>query len=105
MLNIIKIILFVLVNVAGFYTTSVAAGGAMKLGVFPQLPVGPHLEYFKLMYFGGGSWIWIAAALISVGYFFARDELKNWLLLAPMYVTAIYCTVVLVYFNFFYTIT
>lgn len=104
MLNIIKIILFVLVNIAGFYTTSVIAGVALKLGVFPQLPVGPHMEYFKWVYFGGGPWVWIAAAIVSVGYFFAGDKLKNWLLLAPMYTTAIYCTIVLIYFNFFYAV-
>ncbi len=105
MLNIITIILFVLVNVAGFYTTPIVGNVAIKLGFFPSLPVGEHMEYFKFMYFGGGQWVWIISAIASIGYFFARDGLKNWLLLAPMYVTAIYCTLTLIYFNFFYTIT
>ncbi|MCB9990511.1 MAG: hypothetical protein H6867_03905 [Rhodospirillales bacterium] len=104
MLNIIKVILFVIVNIAGFYVTPVIAHVAIKIDMFPQLPVGEHSEYFKLLYFAGGPWVWIASAVISIGYFFTKDELKNWLLLAPMYLTGIYCTLVLIYFNFFYTI-
>ena len=105
MLNIIKVLLFVLVNIAGFYTTPIVAHIAIRTGIFPQLPVGEHTEYFKLMYFAGGPWVWIVSAVASVLYFFTRDEIKNWLLLAPMYVTALYCTAVLIYFNFFYTIS
>lgn len=104
MVNIIKIILFVLVNLAGFYMTAIVANVALKLGMFPQLPVGPHMEYFKMVFFGFGAWVWIAAALVSIGYFFTSGSARNWLLLAPMYVTAIYCAAVVVYFNFFYPI-
>lgn len=104
MLNIIKVTLFVIVNVAGWFTIPVVASLAAKWSFFPQLPPGPHLETFKLWFLGGGMWVWIISALVSVGYFFARDELKNWLLLAPMYGPAIFGVGTLVYFNFFYTI-
>lgn len=104
MMNIIQVILFVIVNIAGFYTTPVVANIAARIGLWPDLPPGIHMETFKLWYFGGGPWLWIASALVSIGYFFAKDELKNWLLLAPMYVTAIYCVGAIVFFNFFYNI-
>ena len=103
MLNIIRVILFVLVNIVGWFTLQVVGAVAMKIGVFPSLP-GEHMEYFKYWYFYVGLWVWMAAALLSVAYFFIKDELKNWLLLAPMYVTAIYATLAIIYFRFIYTI-
>ncbi len=105
MLNIIRVLLFIIVNIAGWYTIPVIASIAAKLDVFPKLPPGIHTEAFKLWFLGGGMWVWIICAVISIGYFFTRNELKNWLLLAPMYVTAIYGTAVLLYFNFIYTLS
>lgn len=103
MLNIIKVILFVLVNIAGWFTLQVVGAVAMKIGVFPQLP-GDHMEIFKYWYFYVGLWIWMAAAAVSVAYFFASDEKKNWFLLAPMYVMATYASLTILYFSFIYTI-
>ncbi len=105
MMNIIKVILFILVNVTGFYTNAIMINVAAKWDWVPQLPQGEHVQTFQLWYMGGGMWVFIAAALISVGYFFAKNELKNWLLLAPMYITATYCFAVLFYFNYIYTIS
>ena len=105
MLNIIKVILFVIVNIAGFHTLAIAVGVSAKLGFLPQLPEGYHLETFKFWYFGIGSWVFIGCMLISIAYFFSRSELKNWLLLLPMFGTGIYAFATLIYFNFIYTVT
>lgn len=104
MINILKIALFVIVNIAGFFTLSVLANVAVKLGIFPSLPPGIHMEEFKSWFMAGGMWIFIASVMISVGYFFTRDELKHWLLFAPMYMTGIYGTAVILYFNFIYSV-
>ena len=105
MLNIIKVILFIIVNIAGWYTISVVASVAIKMDVFPQFTPGSvHAETFKLWFLGGGMWVWIACALTSISYFFLENEWKNWLLLAPMFIPAAYGTAVLIYFNFIYTI-
>lgn len=102
MINILKITLFVIVNIAGFFCISVLANVAHKLGIFPSLPPGIHMETFKLWFLAGGMWVFLGSVLISIGYFFTRDELKHWLLFAPMYCTGLYGTAVLIYFNFFY---
>ena len=104
MMNIIKLILFSLVNAAGYFTISTIATLAIKLDVFPQMPPGVHMENFKLALFGIGMWVWIGCALVSIGYFFVSDKYKNWLLLAPMYGPAIYSTIVILYFNYFYSV-
>ncbi len=104
MLNIIKVILFVIVNVAGLYTIPVLANMALKMDVFPSLPPGHHTEVFKFWFLGIGMWVWIACAFVSVGYFFFRNEIKNWLLLSPLFGTAIFGTAVLIYFNFIYSV-
>jgi len=101
MINIIKVILFIIVNVAGWFTIQVVALIAMKYSMFPQLPL-MDMQVLKWWYFSVSIWVWMGAALISIGYFFTKDELKTWLLLAPMYITAIYCVATLVYFKFFY---
>lgn len=92
-----------IVNVAGWFTVQVVALLAIKYDLFPQLPP-VDTEVLKWWYFTVGIWVWMASALVSLGYFFTWNELKNWLLLAPMYVTGIYCATTLIYFNFFYTI-
>jgi len=105
MLNIIKVTLFVLVNIAGWYTIPILANLASKIGFFPQLPVGQATEDFKLWFLGGGTWVFIGGFFASIGYFFSREELKNWLLFAPMYAPALFGFAVLIYFSFFYTIS
>lgn len=104
MTNIIKIALFVIVNIAGFFTISVLANVAVKIGMFPSLPPGIHTEEFKMWFMAGGMWVFIGSVFISIGYFFTRDELKHWLLFAPMYCTGIYGTAVILYFNFIYSV-
>ncbi len=99
MLNIIKIILFVLVNAAGAFVVPTLANLALMMDVFPSLPIGPIRSSFGL-WLGAHLWVWGLAALGSIGYFFVNSELKTWLLLAPLYMTAIYGVAVLVYFNF-----
>ncbi|HEY8191916.1 MAG TPA: hypothetical protein VIG74_05780 [Alphaproteobacteria bacterium] len=102
MINVIKIVLFLLVNMAGYYTIPMLVWITVTAGIFPQIPPGPIMESFKMMLLGGGTWVWIAAALASVGYFFVPPrELRTWLILAPMYCPAIYGMSVLLYYKFF----
>ena len=101
MLNIIRVILFVLVNVAGWYAIQIVYIVTTKYGLLPDLK-SVDIPTFQFWYFYVGLWVYMGAAVVSVGYFFVRDELKNWLLLAPMYVTAIYCTATMIYFSFLY---
>lgn len=103
MQNIIRVILFVLVNVAGWYGIQIIAVLAMKYGIFPQLPA-EYNEMLKFWYFGIGMWVLIGSAIVSIGYFFARDEIKNWLLFAPMYITGSYCVATIIYFKYFFSI-
>ncbi len=105
MIQLIKAILFLLVNVAGYFTIPLLGGVAAKLDQFPSLPPGEHLELFVLWYFGiGGGWVFGFSALISVGYFVARDSIKHILLFAPMYNTFLFGLGVLIYFNHFHTV-
>lgn len=105
MINIIKVILFVLVNVAGFYAIPIVGSIAAKIDAMPSLPTATDYNTFKLWFAGGGLWVYGIGALASIGYFFTRDELKHWLLFAPMYLTVIYGVGVLIYFNYFFYIS
>jgi hypothetical protein len=101
MLNVIKIILFLLVNIAGYHVIPIMFWIAVTGGLF-SLPSGPALISFQMMLFGIGTWVWIGAALASVGYFFVPSrDLRTWLILAPMYCPAIYGVGVLLYYRFF----
>src|SRR4051812_13976861 len=99
MVHVVKLILFLLVNLAGWFVIPLFINLAHMLNVYPDLPE-ELLHTFAIMLLQIGPWIWVAAAMASVGYFFTRGELRIWLLLAPMYVPAIYSTLVITYFNF-----
>jgi len=100
MLNVIKVLLFVMVNAAGFFVSSVVINLAVMMNVFPKVPQGPDMESFRTLLMAGSMWVWGASALVSVGYFFVERYTRAWLLLAPLYVPAIYTICVMLYFNF-----
>lgn len=104
MLNVIRVILFVIVNLAGWFTIPASYHMADKTGFVPELPPGLPMETFKYWFFGMGMWVWIACAVVSIAYFFMENEWKNWVLLSPMFITALFCAGILIYFNFFYTL-
>lgn len=99
-LNIIKIVLFALVNAGGYFVIPIMINLAVKWDVFPEVGAGKMYQDLIFMLTGAGTFVWAAAGLASVGYFFVKGELRTWLILAPLYVTTIYGLGVLIYFNF-----
>jgi len=100
MVNIIKFILFLLVNAGGYYTIPVIMHVVIMTETYPQLsPV--ENDMMRHWLFGIGTWVWVAAAFLSVGYFFVPGKIKVWLILAPLYIPAIYGVSTLIYFTYF----
>lgn len=101
MIHLIKIILFLLVNIGGYNVIHLMTWIAVTLGVFPELPPGQDIEDFKSLLFEGGFIVWAVCALVSAGYFVVpHRELRTWLILAPMWGTFLYGLVLMVYYNF-----
>lgn len=99
MLNIVKVILFLLVNLGGFYTIAILVNVSVQLGIFPSMPTTAMHNDF-LNWLGLGTMVWLAAAIVSLGYFFIEDKLRVLLILAPLYVPFIYGICVMIYFNY-----
>lgn len=99
MLQIVKILLFVTVNVAGYFVIPLILGFLFKYDLYPNLSHDAK-EAFQDWLMGGGVWAWIAAAAASVGYFFVQGELRTWLILAPLYVPFIFGMSVVLYFTY-----
>lgn len=97
--NVIKIALFLIVNAAGFYTVPVVYVLATKFGLMPHI-ADENLASAQMLFFNIGPFIWPAMALVSIGYFFASKEWQPWLLLAPIYVPALYVIALVAYFHF-----
>ncbi|GEM_PF-1690059 len=105
MLNIIKTILFIIVNIAGFYSIAVVGNMAVKIDIYPEFPPETYeYDLFIYWFYFVGMCIWIACALASISYFFMENEWKNWILLSPMFIPGIYGTAVVIYFFFVYTL-
>lgn len=99
MIDVVKIISFLLVNIAGVFLTSVFLTIAMRLGFFPELPQEENFRTFTNL-LSGGMWCWIAGGLASLGYFFTENRMRaRWLLFAPLYLPFIYDSAILVYLN------
>ncbi len=63
MINLIKIALFVLVNIGGYNVIHLMMWITQTLGIFPDLPSGQDVEDFKFLLFEGGFIIWALCAL------------------------------------------
>ncbi len=101
-LNLIKIVLFLLVNAAGWFTVPVVINLAVKLGRLPDVATTrpEYFETYQFLLLGMAIPVWAIAALFSIGYFFATREARAWLLLAPIYVPALYSVGIITYFHF-----
>ena len=99
MINLIKIALFLIVNAAGFFTASVVYVLATKFNMMPNI-TDEYLAAADTLFFTVGPFIWPAMALVSIGYFFASKDWRPWLLLAPIYVPALYIIAIILYFYF-----
>lgn len=101
MINIIKIALFLIVNAAGFYTIPVIITLTAMWDILPNLMHDDEaFMTYQMLLITLAIPVWALAALVSVGYFLASNELRTWLLLAPIYVPAIYATSIITYFHF-----
>lgn len=99
-MKLVQIALFLIVNTFGFFIVPLIANTAIiKFDLIPaRLAQTPYVLIDAL-----GLYIpfWAAAALASVGFFFTKGETRAWLILAPLYVPAIYGFGVLAYFHVF----
>lgn len=96
--KLVKFALFIIVNLFGFYVVPLIANTAIKYRLMPdQLLPDQELAMAEAltMYMP----FWAIAAVASIGFFFTRGEMRAWLILAPLYVTAIYGFGILIYFH------
>lgn len=100
MIHFIKIALFLITNAAGFYTIPTMLVLATMLHLIPDVPDPESFETFQFLIITMAIPVWGAAALVSIGYFFSPATMRPWLILAPIYVPAIYGLSVLTYFHF-----
>ncbi|MCM2343072.1 MAG: hypothetical protein NDJ24_00760 [Alphaproteobacteria bacterium] len=99
LLNIIKVVLFLLVNAAGYFAVPTIIALAAKFNLIPFVE-GPDFQAFQFLLLTVPIPLWACTAVVSIGYFFTAGELRSWLLLAPLYVTVIYGIGAITYFHF-----
>lgn len=97
-IKLIKFSLFVIVNLFGFYVVPLIANTAVKFRMMPD-QLTPDQEVAFSMALSAYMPFWALAALASIGFFFTRGEMRAWLILAPLYVTALYGFGTLIYFH------
>lgn len=97
-IKLIKFSLFVIVNLFGFYVVPLIANTAIKFRMMPD-QLMPDQELAMSNALTAYMPFWALAALASIGFFFTRGEMRAWLILAPLYVTAIYGFGILIYFH------
>jgi len=90
---------FIIANLAGYMSVAVIANFAIQAGIFPEISDPAQMNAFKYWYFGGGTWAFIAGALVSLGWFFVKSKLRFALLLAPLYTPIIFSLVILARFQ------
>lgn len=101
MIQLVKILLFGIVNAAGFTALPILANVAIMLNMHPKFSSAIEQEHFKFYFFGIGTWVWIAAAVLSLGYFFAKSaETRFLLILAPLFAPIIYGVGLMVYAHY-----
>lgn len=87
--DLLKIIVFLVVALIGFFTVSIVFYIAHFTGAMPEAIPDESLAAFKTTYFGGTLWAWIAGVAVALGSFFVRGKAARWLLLwAPVYIPA-----------------
>lgn len=97
--SIFKTVWFLVIAIAGYGIIITLPHLTIMAGIYPlELPPEEY-QRFQYWFFGGGTWIWLMAVLVSIGYFFAAGPVRRILLWAPVYMTALYCTGVLAYFS------
>lgn len=97
-LKIVQFLLFVIVNAFGFFVVPLIANTAFKFDLVPAR-LAQNDPSILLQAFAYYIPFWAVAAVASIGFFFTRGETRAWLILAPLYVPAIYGAAVLIYFH------
>jgi hypothetical protein len=96
-MKLVQIALFLIVNAFGFYVVPLIANTVLKFDLIPaRLAQDPYALFNAFTYYIPFS---IAAALISIGFFFTKGETRAWLILAPLYIPAIFGLCVLGYYH------
>lgn len=98
-MNLVKFAFFVIVNLFGYYVVPLIYNTAVKFRMMPD-QLDANQELLMSQFFAGYVIFWALAAVASIGFFFTRGETRAWLILAPLYVTAIYGFGTLIYFHF-----
>ena len=97
----IKIALFLIVNAVGFYTIPTIITVCVMWDMLPDVTDKGDLFYtYQFLIITAAIPVWALASLASVGYFFTSSTVRTWLLLAPIYVPAIYAASIITYFHF-----
>lgn len=101
MVHLIKILLFGIVNLIGFYTLPILLNVIIMWDLTPSFKTPYDQAQFKHLYMGIGMWIWGAAALTSIAYFVVRSvEIRMLLILAPIFAPLIYGIGLVIYCHF-----
>lgn len=96
-IKLIQIALFFIVNTFGFFIVPLIANTVIKFDLIPnRLAEYPDALFYAFSYHLP---FWAAAALASIGFFFTRGEIRAWLILAPLYVPALFGFGVLAYYH------
>lgn len=95
----IQVVIFVLVNLIGFYILPVMINLFIFWDILPDITAAGIQEQFKTYWFAGGMLCWFICALISLTYFFVKGKKRFAFLTAPIYGTILYGLFMVVYFN------
>lgn len=101
MIHLIKILLFGIVNAAGFYAIPIMANIAVITEMYPRFSSEAGVNTFNNLFYGGGQIAWGIAAVASLGYFVAKNvELRVLLILAPIFMPVLYGVGLIIYCHF-----
>ncbi len=104
MVHIVHVILYLLVNIAGFLMIHVVPDIARQLHLYPDYISEVRREALNRAYYTSAFLGLILGTAASTVYFMVNKknrELRTWLLLAPLYMTFICAMGVILYFKFF----
>ena len=96
---VLRIFGFVMMALLGFFSAHIVLVGALQFNLISQLPPDDDLRSFRLVYFGGAGWAWIAGILAGLTSFFSKTALRPWLMITPALFPALYAIAVLTYFS------
>lgn len=97
--DIVRILMFVLTNVLGFFAVSLILYGSAAMGLAPESVPDEHKDQFATLYLGGTMWAWLAGMALSLGYFFTNKTFRIFLLWAPVIIPFVYASAVLAFFR------